>query len=605
MSFHIDYYPTKEEVFQKSDEECLEIVKELRANDDTYLDPDFLPTPKSLGKWKDKNDKVIKLSGICWLPPHVLKEIQYRRCHPILLSHMDKWCLWKDPWPFHVCQGLMGDCWLLAGLMTICRRRELMEQIIPRNEYAMEQGLVQVRLFVDGQWQVFRLDYYIPNIDGNEQGVMMPRKQAWAGFIEKAFAKKRGSYGALHGGLSSRALHCLTGCLTKIVHLHGEMDEDQLWEKIIKYHSRGFLITAATDKLKEGTEEWDFFEKHNMDHSHEYSVLDFKEYEGHRLIQIGNTHNKPWKGNFASMKRYELDRGGYDSFGFIDFHLSDLKIFWMELKDFCRFFVFFSVCHYREGWHEKLLRQRVTRKNGQDFQIIRVDVKEKCEMAVEVCARRCTWRNNNIFLNLHRCCPDSQEPGELLYTTHDFHEQITFDESLELQPGSYFVIVVFLEGMHKLDLDWVFRSSKSLESFSLSYHVCPFSTVLKSVQSIFLTYGKVDHRVEDQLIVYTWHGEKGNFVMVDNLRAEDYCRFSGTIDPDYTKKVQKCMFFNYSQVVPPRSRMIVGYISYRQEEGHWKGVIAIKYSIRNRYLQWLDWLDYWTCLSEIEYCTEL
>ncbi|UMM21577.1 hypothetical protein L5515_003195 [Caenorhabditis briggsae] len=356
MSFSIDFYPTKEEVFQKSDEECLEIVKELKINEDTYLDPDFPPTTKSLGKWIDyRTGKVLKLPGMCWLPVQLLKEVQYRRCHPVLLSHMDKWCLWKDPWPFHVCQGVVGDCWLLGPLMTICRRRELMEQIIPRNRYAMEQGLVQT----------------------------------------------------------------------------------------------------------------------------------------------------------------------------------------------------------------------------------------------------------NIFLNLHRCCPDSQEASELMYAAHDFEQQIAFDESLELQPGSYFMIVVFVESMNKLDLDWVFRSSKSLESFSLSFHICPFSTVLKSVQSIFLIYGKVDHRVEDQVIVYTWHGEKSNFVMVDNLRAEDYCRFSGTIDPDYTRKVQKFMFYNYSQVVPPRSRMIVGYTSYCPEVGHWEGKIIIKYSIGNRYLKWLDWLDYWICLSEIEYCTKL
>ncbi|PIC41244.1 hypothetical protein B9Z55_008731 [Caenorhabditis nigoni] len=601
MSFHIDFYPTKEEVFQKSDEECLEIVKELRATEDTYLDPDFPPTSKSQGNFKDNNDKVVKHPRFCWLPPHLLKEVQYRSFGCFL----DEWRLWEDPWPHHVCQGVAGDCWLLASLMTICKRRELMEQIVPRNEYSMEQGLVQVRLLIDGQWQVFRLDYYIPNFNGVEQCVIMPRKQTWAAFIEKAFAKNRGSYGGLHGGLSSQALHILTGAITKMVWIHGKTDEDQLWEDMIKYYSAGFLMTAATPELKEGTEEWEFFEKHSIERCHEYSILDFKEHQDHRLIQIGNPNIRPWKGNFASMKSYEFDEDDLENLAFVDFYLSDMKIFWMELKDFHRFFSYFSVCHYREGWHEKRLRQRVNRMKGQDFQIIRIDVKEKCEMAIEVFAKRCTWRYENIFLNLHRCCPNSQEPGELLYTAHDFHEQITFDESLELQPGSYFVIVVFVEGMKKLDLDWVFRSSKSLESFSLSFHICPFSTVLKSAQSIFLIYGKVDHRVEDQVIVYTWHGEKGNFVMVDNLRAEDYCRFSGSIDRDYTKKVRKFMFYNYSQVVPPRSRMIVGYISYRQDEGYWKGVIAIKYSIGNRYLQWLDRLDYWTCLSEIEYCTKL
>ncbi|CAP33861.2 Protein CBR-NHR-121 [Caenorhabditis briggsae] len=125
----------------------------------------------------------------------------------------------------------------------------------------------------------------------------------------------------------------------------------------------------------------------------------------------------------------------------------------------------------------------------------------------------------NIFLNLHRCCLDSQEPGELLYSANDYSQEITFDESIELEPGSYFVIAHFIN-MNNLDLDWVFRSSKSVESFSLSFHICPFPIALKSLQSIFLIYGKVDHRVEDQVSVYTWHGEKNIFVMVDNLKSD-------------------------------------------------------------------------------------
>ncbi|CAO4368963.1 unnamed protein product [Caenorhabditis nigoni] len=603
MSFLIDFYPTKEEVFQKSDEECLDIVKSLRANEETYLDTDFPPTLKSLGKLKNEKNEVVNLAGVTWLPLHLLRDDGYRISDPLSLSNFDQWCLWKDPWPFHVCQGHVGDCWLMAALMTICRRTKLMEQVVPSNEYALETGLVQIRLFIDGRWEVIRMDSHIPSIDGIEQCVMMPKKQAWAAFIEKAFAKKEGSYGNLHGGYSNQAFSCLTGALTKIVQMHDEIDQDQLWEDMIKYYSAGFLITAATPSLKEGTEEREFYEKHTLDHRHVYGVLDFKEYQSHRLIQIGNPGITRWSGKFASMSNYRYE--DFLHFGFMDQCLADLKIWWMELTDFCRFFQRIDVCHYREGWHEKRLRQRVNRKNGQDFQIIRMDVKEKCEMAIEVFAERCTWREGNIFLNLHRCCPESQELGELLYTAHDFEQQITFDEYVDLPPGSYFVIVVFMESMNNLDLDWVFRSSKSLENISLSFHVCPFSTVLKSVQSIFLIYGKVDHSVEDQVIVYTWHGKKGSFVMVDNLRESDYCRFNGSIDPDYTRKVRTFMCFNYSQVVPPRSRMIVGNISYRQEEGQWKGVITIKYSIRSSYFRWLDWLDYMICLSEIEYCTRL
>ncbi|PIC41022.1 hypothetical protein B9Z55_008583 [Caenorhabditis nigoni] len=602
MSFFIDIFPAKEEVFQKSDEECLEIVKDLRTNKEIYMDPEFPPTPKSLGTWKNDKNEVIPLAKGPWLPPHLLKDVPYRMSHPMLESHIDKWCLWENPWPFYVCQGRAGDCWLLAPLMTICRRGELMEQILPRNEYTMETGLVQVRMLINGQWEVILMDYHIPHINGIEQCAGMPRKQAWVALIEKAFAKTSGCYWNLNGGSTIHAFKSLTGAFIKVVRLHDDRDEDQLWEDMNKYYSTGFLMTASTPELEEGSEEWDIYKKHTLDPCHGYSILNFKEYRGHRLIQIGNCNNNRWSGKFSNMPNYGYD--AVSSFNFADQLLESNKISWMEFKDFCRFFKSIHVCCYREGWSEKRLRQRVERKDGQDVQIIRLDVAEKCEMAIEVSAVRGNSHVMSIFLNLHRCCPESLEPGELLYSANDYSQEITFDESIDLEPGSYFVIAHFID-MNTLDLDWVFRSSKSVESFSLSFHICPFSTALKSVQSIFLISGKVDHRVEDQVIVYTWYGEKNIFVMVDNLRELEYCRFSGIIKSDHEDKINTYLFYDWPRGVPPRSRCIVGYLSYRLGEEHRKCEVDFKYTIRSRFLKFFDWLDSLLGQCEIEYSIKI
>ncbi|KAF1754284.1 hypothetical protein GCK72_020844 [Caenorhabditis remanei] len=53
--------------------------------------------------------------------------------------------IYKDSWPFHADQGQIGDCWLMATLMTIAQRRNLLEKIIPPNDFSLKHGIFLVR----------------------------------------------------------------------------------------------------------------------------------------------------------------------------------------------------------------------------------------------------------------------------------------------------------------------------------------------------------------------------------------------------------------------------------------------------------------------------
>ncbi|KAF1754172.1 hypothetical protein GCK72_020732 [Caenorhabditis remanei] len=73
-----------------------------------------------------------------WYPPHQLLS-------PLPRCNEHEWHVWEDPWPFHVCQKGIGDCWLMGvlmaisrKLMAISRKKELLEQIIPKR-YLIEQ----------------------------------------------------------------------------------------------------------------------------------------------------------------------------------------------------------------------------------------------------------------------------------------------------------------------------------------------------------------------------------------------------------------------------------------------------------------------------------
>ncbi|EFO97895.1 hypothetical protein CRE_16062 [Caenorhabditis remanei] len=54
--------------------------------------------------------------------------------------------IYTDPWPFHAKQGNIGDCWLIAPLMTIARKRKLLEWLFPLNNFSLKHGLFLVRL---------------------------------------------------------------------------------------------------------------------------------------------------------------------------------------------------------------------------------------------------------------------------------------------------------------------------------------------------------------------------------------------------------------------------------------------------------------------------
>ena len=56
--------------------------------------------------------------------------------------------IYQDSWPFHADQGQIGDCWLMATLMTIAQRRNLLEKIIPPNDFSLKHGIFLVRFVV-------------------------------------------------------------------------------------------------------------------------------------------------------------------------------------------------------------------------------------------------------------------------------------------------------------------------------------------------------------------------------------------------------------------------------------------------------------------------
>ncbi|CAL2035328.1 unnamed protein product [Caenorhabditis brenneri] len=581
MSFSVEYFPAKEDVFKKSDEECKEIADIFINTGGLFIDPEFPHNKKSLGKYKDPETKSIDPSTLKdpWLPPYKLEEnSEYR------LFCSNKWVVWDNPWPFYVEQGNCGNCWLLAVVMTMAKREELLEQVLPRRDYTMESGVVQVRLCIEGKWQVIKTDFHLPTAAGKEHFAPLFKKQAWVAFIEKGYAKYKGSYGKLHGGELLEAFDTLTGAFTRKYHLNMLMDKDKLWEQIIKDYSAGYLMTAGTPKIKDA-KELKIYEDNGLCQHHGYAMLDFKEFNGHRLIQIGNTNMRRWNGRWSMMPNFPPET--HDRLTILEQVFSDLKLFWMSLEDFVRFFEMVAVCEYREGWEEVRFKQRIRRRSGRETQILRLHVKQRCELAMDVTNVEMPHCSYNLFINIHRCMPENT-CGELISFSHEYFKRVSTGQ-VRLDPGVYLIVAVDMDRTTNKEWHWVIRSP-TMDRFSFDFINCPFSTLIHSIQQVIAKNAVVEVQEQDNIVVYTWETEKSLFIMMDNKRKRDYIRVSGILNSLDKREIDTNGAFRFSVPVPPMSRQIVGFISHLEGGKFYLNAHA-KYRIRWEIWKWLDWLD--------------
>ncbi|KAF1763164.1 hypothetical protein GCK72_011430 [Caenorhabditis remanei] len=245
MSFSVIFHPSPDDKFGEIDNEFQEHAHRLRKSRKLFVDPEFPHNKDSIGTNMEEsedltpvawwaphqlinnyatsllkttaamhsyidNNKAMRAKDPAWKPDSNLFEKALHNCNKIRST---KWSVYDNPWPFHVGEGYLDDAWLLAPLMCIARRKEILEHVLPDRDYIKDCGMVQVRLFINGKWEVLKLDYFIPKSYGVRTiYANIIQCQLWVALIEKAFAKVKGNYGNLDEGSCEEAFTYLTGC---------------------------------------------------------------------------------------------------------------------------------------------------------------------------------------------------------------------------------------------------------------------------------------------------------------------------------------------------------------------------------------------------------
>ncbi|KAH0895228.1 LOW QUALITY PROTEIN: hypothetical protein HID58_057657, partial [Brassica napus] len=199
--------------------------------------------------------------------------------------------------------GRLGDCWFLSAVAVLTEVSQISEVIITP-EYN-EEGIYTVRFCIQGEWVPVVIDDWIPCESPGKPAFATSKRlnELWVSIVEKAYAKLHGSYEALEGGLVQDALVDLTGGAGE--ECSSTNRSCKLWSQLLRFKQEGFLLGAGSPSGSDV-----HVSSSGIVQGHAYSVLQVREVDGHRLVQIRNpwANEVEWNGPWSDSSPERSDR---------------------------------------------------------------------------------------------------------------------------------------------------------------------------------------------------------------------------------------------------------------------------------------------------------
>ncbi|CAK9090384.1 unnamed protein product [Durusdinium trenchii] len=269
--------------------------------------------------------------------------------------------LFADVAPSDVCQGRVGNCWLVAAISAVAEFPKYLKGSVFITKKVSKEGKYIVKLY-DGRkfsWVGIEVDDYLPctSWGGDTPSLLFGKisegKLCWP-ILEKAFAKLYGSYSQLSGGYQWVAWHHLTGCKEFFMFTH-KYGVAVRW---VVATSAGIPVYSdkrpkISQQNREGEREKDSVDTYlqivfvvfvivfalpketdcGMVHKHAYSLLHAVEIGGFRLVACRNPWgtdaewNGPWSDRSAEWRAHKDIADALK----VDFQTDG--IFWMDYED--------------------------------------------------------------------------------------------------------------------------------------------------------------------------------------------------------------------------------------------------------------------------------
>lgn len=305
--------------------ECLESGR-------LFQDGMFEANVSALG-FKELGPNSSKVRGVEWLRPKQLTS------NPTFIS--------GGATRTDICQGALGDCWLLAAIASLTLNQDVFARVVPAGQsfdgdYA---GIFHFQFWQFGEWVDVVIDDRLPARKGELLFVHSAEgSEFWSALLEKAYAKLNGCYEALSGGTTTEGFEDFTGGIAEVHEL--PKAGPNLFKTIQKALSWGSLLGCSIDITSSSDSEAITSQKLVKGHAYSVTGAEEVEYKGDltKLIRIRNPWGQvewtgPWSDGSSEWRQIsDSDRERLSS-------KAEDGEFWMSFSDFMRHYSRVEICN--------------------------------------------------------------------------------------------------------------------------------------------------------------------------------------------------------------------------------------------------------------------